>query len=282
MIGKLIAMAKMAKAFSVVLVCILSFSCVAFAQLPQLPVTGILRPVEEVVIKSELAGLVQNIAVKEGDLVREGQLLIELDNAHQKINLELAQTLIIKAKATVDETRVVLENAEKESERIQMAANALPRKELEDIRDQVLRLRASLAAQTAELARAEQEVKLREQELKDTQILAPFNGTVTEIFIHKGESLRPIDTPVLQLVGLDQLFAELRLPSNFVSKIRLRQIVKVQVEGEWMGRTGAIDGEITYINPTVDAASRTFKVKVGIPARGPVRPGMLVEAKFPQ
>ena len=138
------------------------------------------------------------------------------------------------------------------------------------------------AAQMAELARAEQEVKMREQELKDTQILAPFDATVTEIFIHKGESLRPIETPILQLVGLDQLYAELRLPSSYVSKIRTRQTVKVQVEGEWLGRAGAIDGEITFINPTVDAASRTFKVKVGIPSRGVVRPGMLVEARFAQ
>jgi len=277
MIGRPITTANIAKTLSVTLVWILSLSGAAFAQLS---VTGILRPVEEVVIKSELAGLVQSIAINEGDVVHEGQLLIELDNAHQKINLELSQTVIMKARAAVDETMVVLENAEKEPERIQMAANALPRKELEDIRDQVLRLKASLAAQMAELARAEQEVKMREQELKDTQILAPFNGTVTEIFIHKGESLRPIDTPVLQLVGLDQLFAELRLPSSYVSKIRMRQVVKVQIESEWMGRPGAIDGEITYINPTVDAASRTFKVKVGIPARGLVRPGMLVEARF--
>jgi RND family efflux transporter MFP subunit len=264
----------------VVLVFILTISSSAFAQQQQLSVTGILRPVEEVIIKSELAGLVQRIAVKEGDQVREGQLLIELDNAHQKINLELAQTIIQKAKAAVDETKVVLANAETEQQRIQMAANALPRKELEDIRDQVLRLKSSLAAQMAELARAEQEAKLREQEIKDTQILAPFNATVTEIFIHKGESLRPIDTPILQLVGMDQLYAELRLPSNFVSKIQLRQTVKVQVEGDWLGRVGALDGYITYINPTVDAASRTFKVKVGIPSRGLVRPGMLVEAKF--
>jgi len=269
----------MVKALSAVFVFIFSYSGAAYAQLS---VTGILRPVEEVVIKSELAGLVQRIAVKEGDHVREGQLLIELDNAHQKINLELSQTIIMKAKAALDETKVVLENAEKESERIQMAANALPRKELEDIRDQVLRLKASLAAQMAELARAEQEVKMREQELKDTQILAPFDATVTEIFIHKGESLRPIETPILQLVGLDQLYAELRLPSSYVSKIRTRQTVKVQVEGEWLGRAGAIDGEITFINPTVDAASRTFKVKVGIPSRGVVRPGMLVEARFAQ
>jgi multidrug efflux pump subunit AcrA (membrane-fusion protein) len=212
--------------------------------------------------------------------VSEGQLLIELDNAHQKLNLELYQTITLKAKAAVEETKVVLANAETEHERIQMAANALPRKELEDIRDQVLRLKSSLAAQMAELARAEQEVKLREQELKDTQILAPFNATVTEIFIHKGESLRPLDTPILQLVGMDELFAELRLPSHFVSKIKLKQTIKVQVEGEWLGRIGALDGQIIYINPTVDAASRTFKVKVGVPARGLVRPGMLVEARF--
>lgn len=268
---------SMARILSVALVFMFSISNAAFAQLA---VTGILRPVEEVIIKSELAGLVQRIAVKEGDHVREGQLLVELDNAHQKINVQLSEIIITKAKAVVDETKVVLDNAEKESERIQMAANALPRKELEDIRDQVLRLKSSLAAQVAEVARAEQELKLREQELKDTQILAPFDATVTEIFIHKGESLRPIDTPILQLVGMDKLFAELRLPSSYVSKIQLRQTVKVQVEGEWLGRIGALDGEITYINPTVDAASRTFKVKVGIPSRGLVRPGMLVEARF--
>ena len=269
-----------ARLLPTVLVFIFSISSSALAQLTaQLTVQGIIRPVEEVVIKSELSGVVQRIAVKEGDLVREGQLLVELDNAHQKINLELSHTIITKAKAVLEETKVVLANAETEHERIQMAANALPRKELEDIRDQVLRLKSSLAAQMAELTRAEQEVKLREQELKDTQILAPFDATVTEIFIHKGESIRPIDTPILQLVAMDKLFAELRLPSNYVSKIQLKQTVKVQVEGEWLGRLGALDGQITYINPTVDAASRTFKVKVGIPARGLVRPGMLVEAR---
>jgi len=48
-----------------------------------------------------------------------------------------------------------------------------------------------------------------------------------------------------------------------------------------MGRTGQLEGRITYINPKIDAASRTFKVKVSIPAsEGLVRPGMLVEATF--
>jgi multidrug efflux pump subunit AcrA (membrane-fusion protein) len=156
----------------------------------------------------------------------------------------------------------------------------VPRKELEDIQDQVLRVKASLAAQVAELARAEEDVKLREQDLKDTQTFAPFNATVTEIFINRGESLRPIDTQVMEMVDLETLYAELRLPSNYLKSVVLDKAIKIQVEGEWMGRNGQLDGKVTYINPTIDAASRTFKIKIGIPSRGVVRPGMLVEAQF--
>ncbi len=246
----------------------------------QLKVTGIVRAKEQVIIKSELAGVVRHIAVKEGDLVKEGQLLIELANDHQKINLDLSQAGLNKAKAAVEESQVLLANAERETARLKLAGSAVPRKELEDIQDQVLRVKASLAAQVAELARAEQDVKLHEQDLKDTQTLAPFNGTVTEIFINRGESLRPIDTQVMELADLDTLYAELRLPSNYLRSVHLDKPIKVQVEGEWMGRTGQVDGRITYINPTIDAASRTFKVKIGIPSRGVVRPGMLVEAQF--
>ena len=262
--------------FAIIVVC----SNAAFAQVNPLSFTGIVRPVEEVIIKSEYGGIVQKIAVKEGDRVKEGQLLIELENQRQKISLDLSKAGLEKAKAAVDETQVLLANGERELARIQIAATALPRKELEDITDQVARLKANLAAQKAELARGEQDVKLRDQELRETQILAPFSGTVTEIFINRGDSLRPIDTQILELVDMDRLYAELRLPSNYVRSVQLNQKVKVQIEGEWLGRIGALEGVITYINPTIDAASRTFKVKVGIPGRGLVRPGMLVEAQI--
>src|SRR5678809_826378 len=81
----------------------------------QLKVTGIVRAKEQVIIKSELAGVVRNIAVKEGDHVKEGQLLFELDNDHQKINLDLSQAGLNKAKAAVEESQVLLANAQRES-----------------------------------------------------------------------------------------------------------------------------------------------------------------------
>src|SRR3954463_1290201 len=87
----------------------------------QAKVTGIVRAKEQVIIKSELAGVVRRIAVKEGDLVKEGQLLFELDNDHQKINLELSQAGLNKAQAAVEESQVLLTNAERETARLKLA-----------------------------------------------------------------------------------------------------------------------------------------------------------------
>jgi membrane fusion protein (multidrug efflux system) len=247
----------------------------------QLVLTGVVRAEKEVVVQSEYAGVAERIAVKEGEVVTEGQILVELRNERHKIALELARTGLARAIALVDETRAVLENAEREAGRLRIAAGALPRKELEDIEGQILRVKAGLNAQIADRSRAEQEVRLREQELKETRLVAPFNGTVTEIFITRGESLRPIDTPVLELVALDSLYAEVLLPSRYVRNVAPKQPIQVQVENEWMGRAGHFEGQVLYVKPTIDAASRTFKVKVGIPnSNGLVRPGMLAQVRF--
>src|SRR5262249_5823920 len=187
----------------------------AVAAEAELMVTGVIRAEEEVSVRSPFAGIVQRIVVREGEHVRQGQLLVELKNDRQKIVLDLAKAGLSKAEASVEETKVLLANAEKEVSRVKVAADALPRKELEDKSDQVHRLQASLNAQLADLAQATAEVKLRDNELKETQLLAPFDGTVTQIYVNRGDTLRPLDTQVLELVALENLYAELLLPSNY-------------------------------------------------------------------
>jgi multidrug efflux pump subunit AcrA (membrane-fusion protein) len=143
------------------------------------------------------------------------------------------------------------------------------------------RLEAGLAAQLADRSRAEQEVLLREQDLAETRLTAPFAGTVTDILIDRGDSLRPLETPVLELVELEKLYAEVLLPSSYVPRVRESQRVAVQVEGEWLGGAGLVEGTVTYVDPTIDASSRTFRAKVEIPsANGRIRPGMLAEVRF--
>lgn len=257
------------------------FLLTAAASAAEVTVTGVMRAQEEVVIRSELPGIVQRIVVREGQSVQDGQLLVELKNERQKITLDLSRARFAKASASVSETRVLLDNAEKELARVKIAGDALPRKELEDKEDQVRRLEAIFEAQRAELLQANEEVRLREHDLKETRLLAPFGGTVTEIFVSRGDTLKPMDTQVLELVALEQLYAELLLPIQSVDNVRLGQRVKVRVESEVLGRLGQLEGGVIHINPKVDASSRTFKVKVGIPStNGRIRPGMMVQVAF--
>jgi RND family efflux transporter MFP subunit len=247
----------------------------------ELSLTGVIRAQEEVVLRSEVPGIVQRIAVREGERVREGQLLVELKNDKQKIAVELTRSRLARASASLAETKVLLDNARKEVERVKIAADALPRKELEDRADQVLRLEANMDAQRAEMAQAKEELNLRERELLDSQLTAPFAGTVTQIVINRGDTLKPMETPVLELVALDRLYVELLLPSAQAQKIRADQRVALQVENEALGKTGQVEGRVTYINPKIDAASRTIRVKVSVPTlNGTIRPGMLAQAKF--
>ena len=246
----------------------------------QLTITGVIRAQEEVIVRSEFSGIVQRIAVREGEHVREGQLLVELRNNRQKITLDLARAGLAKARASTEETKVLLDNAEKDLSRARIAGDALPRKELEDKADQVSRLNANLNAQMASLAQAEEEVKLRENELNETRLLAPFVGTVTRIYINRGDSLKPLESQVLELVALEDLYLELLLPSSYIQRIHPDQTMRVQIEGDSKG-PGAVDGRVTYVNPKVDAPSRTFRIKIQIPnANGRVRPGMLAEVRL--
>jgi HlyD family secretion protein len=266
---------------SSVLLSILIILCSALSLSAQLNVTGVIRAEEEVIIRSEFSGIVERTAVREGDAVMQGQLLVELRNARQKINLQVAQAGVNKADAALKEIQVVRDAAEKDLARVQIAGTALPRKELEEKEDQVRRLRANLQVQSATIAEAKEEVRFREQELSDTRLTAPFSGTVTQIFINRGDTLRPLETQVLELVALSPLYLEVLLPSNYVEKVRKDQKLRVDVENESMARIGRVDGTVIYVNPKLDAASRTFKVKIEIPnVNGRVRPGMLAQVRF--
>ena len=232
-------------------------------------------------VRSEVDGIIWRIAVKEGRRVQEGQLLVELKNDRQKIGVEIAQARLLRAQASLVASRVSLENSKWELNRIKIAGDALPRKELEDVEGEVLQLQALLEVQEAEVKQARVELKLRKSELKETRLVAPFNGMVTQILINKGDALRPLETEVVELVVLDRLYVELVLPVEVILNVRTGHKVRVDVEDKVLGRAGSVKGKVSYVNPTVNASSRTFSVKVTFSdPKGNIRPGMIAQVRF--
>jgi RND family efflux transporter MFP subunit len=264
-----------------VVLLVLLFLNVTVAKAAQLTVTGVIRAQEEVVVRSEVSGIVANIAVKEGQAVSEGQLLVELRNGRQKLNLEVSRAGLTRAEASTKEAQAAIDTAEHELNRLRMAGNAVPRKDIEDKENEVRRLMATLEVQVASVDQAKEDIRLREYEVNETRLTAPFNATVTQIFIHRGDTLRPLETQIVELVALDPLYAEFLLPSSQVDKLHVDQAVRLDIEGESTGRIGRVEGRVIYVNPTIDAASRTFKVKIEVPSlKGRIRPGMLAQARF--
>jgi RND family efflux transporter MFP subunit len=247
----------------------------------QASLTGVVRAHDQTVVQTETAGIVDRILVKEGASVAEGDTIVELRRQRQEIALAVATAAFERATAAVAETRVLLESARKENERAEAAADALSRKDVEDARAALARFEASLRVQSAELERVSQEVKLREHDLRETRLVAPFAGTVTRIFVHRGDTLKPGETPVAEVVNLERLYVEVLLPRQEAQRLSVGRKVQVLVEREWLGAPGRVTGEVSYVNPTVDASSRTVAVKIDIAnPSGAVRPGMLAEVRL--
>ena len=209
-------------------------------------------------------------------------MLIQLRSDVQEIGVRLAAAQHRRAEASVSASRVTLENARDTLARVEIAATALTVKELEDVTDEMERLEALLQAQEAELVQAVVERELRQKGLDQTRILAPFDGTVTMTRTRRGDTISPLDSPILDLVNLDQLYVELSLPVEEIPNVRAGRSVEVRVEGATLGSAGVIRGVVGYVNPTVDPSSRTFLVKIEIsdPSRT-IRPGMRAEVTLP-
>ena len=246
----------------------------------QAGVVGVVRAHDQAIVQSEIAGIVDTILVNEGDVVTEGQPIVELRRQRQEIALEVARAGLARAQAQAAETGALLETAQREKERAVAAAQVLARKDVEDATAAVERLEASLRVQKAEVTRAEQELKLREHELRQTRLVAPFAGTVTRIMVHRGDALNPVETPVAEVFDLTRLYVEVMLPRQQALSLRIGAAIPIRVEGDWLGKAGAVTGHVSYVNPTVDAASRMVTVKIDVPnPTGAIRPGMVANVR---
>ena len=243
-------------------------------------VIGVVRAHDQAVLQSEIAGIVDRILVKEGEVVTEGQTIVELRRQRQEIALEVARTGLLRAEAQSAETGALLDTARRERDRAITAKEVLAKKDVDDALAAVERLEASLRVQQADVARAQQEVKLREQELKQTRLVAPFAGTVTRILVHRGDALNPVETPVAEVFDLSRLYVEVMLPRQEALRLTVGTAVPVRIEADWLGKEGSVTGHVSYVNPTIDAASRMVMVKIDVPnATAAIRPGMVANVR---
>ena len=153
-----------------------------------------LKSRKNVVILSEFQGALKNFFVREGQLVKKGELLAEINDSGLKEQLD---QMLIQANYTKDNfdriKRLWEKNIGSEMQFLKAKSDfETNNKMVEQIRDQ----------------------------LSKTKIYAPFDGEIDEIISNLGSNLVP-GSPILRVVNLDIIYAEAQVPEKYVSSIEL-------------------------------------------------------------
>ena len=164
---------------------------------------GNLRANESVMIRPEIAGRVVRIGFTEGALVKQGDLLVELDRSVLLAQVEQARAELDLSKANYDRTADL-------AERKFVSASA---------KDQAA---ANLSVQQAKL-------RLAEAQLAKTQIFAPFSGVVGLRNFSVGDYVREAADLVL-LEDVSKMKVDLRLPERFLGELKPGQAVEMRVD----------------------------------------------------
>ncbi|WP_372619244.1 efflux RND transporter periplasmic adaptor subunit [Falsiroseomonas sp.] len=217
---------------------------------------------EELVIGAEAGGLrVAEVPVQEGEAVREGQLLVRLEDALLTAQRDQAEAAIAEAEAALRIARQDLARAV-ELTRTQ----SVPRQTLEQREAAEAQAEARLAS-----ARARRDEAVAR--LAQARILAPTDGIVSRRTALPGAVTQP-GQEMMRLIRDGRVELDARVPELELAALRPGQRVRV-IHGERV-----IEAEVRAIAPTVSPETRLGTVHVALPPDSGLRPGMFARAEI--
>ena len=224
---------------------------------------GNVRSRQAVMISTKMMGRVQSIAVEEGQAVKKGQLLVEVDAAE-------AQSAFLQSKAGTGAADVAVRNAERDYERFKTlyAEKAVTKHQLEQVE-------MGLAAAKAQQAQAEANLGMSKTLLSYGRITAPDDGIITKKWMDAGNLAYP-GAPILTLENPANLELSVQVPEEKARALAAGQSASVTIDA--LGRT--FDAKISAVVSAADPVTRTATVKLDIPPNAGALPGQFASVRF--
>lgn len=216
---------------------------------------GIVTPSKQIVLVAPIDSVLASVKKTEGDRVKEGELIAQMDDGIQKLVVEGAR-LTAESTAALKIAEVALEDAKLEVENLidLKAKGAGNEKELRQ--SKVIQKQRE-----AELQRTKEQgqlnastLKLEEERLLRYRVTAPFDATVIDQIAEAGSSLARNDQ-IISLANLEVLEARINLPVNLRGKLKIGQeYTLVPIKRDY----GNLKAKLSIIRPIDDPASDTF------------------------
>lgn len=227
-------------------------------------------------VSSKVPGRLAHLAVSEGSLVRRGQLIARLENADYQAQVAQAEANLATARAVLAEARAAQLQADRESQRLARihATNAALIAEADVDNAESRAAVAAAKAQSAEsgVRAAEAALRFARVSLANTEIRAPFTGTVLRKEAEVGEVVAPsvggglTRGAVVTMADLSTLEVEVDVNEAYIARIRGGQPARLTLDAY---PDTSFRAHVRQVVPTADRQRATVQVKVAIDDRDP-------------
>ena len=229
-------------------------------------INAITRPSADVTLKFTSPGMISRVLVKDGEKVKPGQIVVQLDD-----EAELARLAQLKAQGE-DETRVQASVAQLEQKRLDLKKytegdkdpklRSFTQRELEHAKLDVKI--AELSLKLAKFQQAQDKLKYDEAKIRvdRMRLASPIAGQIEALAVEQGESVDALEE-VVRIVRIDPLWVNVAVPISRGRALQKNDPVRVAFPDD-TGNAKVVIGKIIHIPAVADAASRTLKVRVEV------------------
>jgi len=244
--------------------------------------TGDVRAIRRARLAAQVEGFVVSFDAFEGQVVKAGELIAQLDDERARFDLDRAVAEHEAAKALVLEQEAEVERAENDLDRLrQLDRDGISSpQELDDAIAADRSARAMLASAEAQVTAAAANESLAKRHLKDTKIVAPFDGVVVERLSEVGQWVGA-GGEIVTVVATGQVDVWIDVPERYVRFLNTNgSPAKVEIDIPSADLHEQVT--VTRVVPVADERSRLFPVVIRMDDHeGMLRPGMSVTAMVP-
>ncbi len=229
-----------------------------------LPAMGSIKGLITRKLNFEATGLIDMIGFREGDLIKEGQLIARLRQAEAHLKIDYNR-------AKLKGAMVSLSQAEKKVKMHRELYNigAINKLKLSEVEAEAGNAKHQVEA-------AQVEISSSREEFKKTEMYAPSDCVLNERNIEIGELVSPYTPKAMEVVEIDTVFAEVGVVERDVTKIKIGQLSRIYVDGY---PDLPFDGIIDNIYPALSDKTRTLPIEIKIDnSRRMLMPGMFARA----
>jgi len=209
--------------------------------------SGTIEPENTALVAFAVPGVINNVIVDEGQFVKQGQLLADIDDTEYRNALVIATAALRQTEDLYNRLNSLYEKG------------SLPERDFIDIQ--------------TKLAQAKANKEIYSKHIRDSKLVAPITGIISKKMIERGSAVAPA-VPAFQIVKTDKVYARAAVPESEVGKL-----VNGMASGVFVKTLNeTFYGKITIINPQADPVSKTYDVKVKLDnTSGRLLPGMIAD-----